>query len=193
VARRVQGPQRDLELAGIEGAAHLLLAEDEALAVDAGAAQMGVVGTEAQLPPGAAQLRFDQGGDGSKGLVVNRQRNRVVAGVRDELRRRVFDHAFFGFFGFPFFRRDFSAELDIFFVFDRAAVFFGFFSGFAFVFRFAFVFFFGDRGGEIAGEDGQAHRVRRGDGGEQREQQQDQQERKELAHRPFIGEAAALL
>lgn len=70
----------------------------------------------------------------------------------------------FGFFGFAFFFGNFGAELDVFFVFDRAARFFtfafSFFSAFAFVARFGFFVFFGGRGGEVAGEGGQAQRLR---------------------------------
>jgi hypothetical protein len=97
----------------------------------------------------------------------------------------------FGFFGFPFFCGDFGAELHVFFVFNRAAIFFGFglvaFLGFRF---FRFVFGGGDG---FAWEVGHAQRVRRGGRRDQREQQEDEQEGKELAHRPFIGAAAGLL
>jgi len=159
---------------------------------------VSVVGAEAQPARGPVQSHLDHGRGRGEGFVANRQCHGVVAGVRDEVRRGVFDHALFGFFGFPFFFRDFGAELDVFFVFDRAAVFFGFvfFGTFAFFARFGFFrffVFFGSRGSKIAGERGHAQRVRRGDGGEQREQQQDQQEGEELAHRPFIGRAAAVL
>jgi hypothetical protein len=148
-------------------------------------AQVGVIGAEAQLSLGAAELRFDNGGDGGGGFVVNRQLDRVVTRMGDELRGCVFDHAFFGF---PFFFGDFSAELYVFFVFDRAAVFFVFafrFVGF-FAFR-LFGFFFG-RGWGFAGQPGQGQRVRRGGRDQQREQQEDEQEG-ELAHLPFIGTA----
>lgn len=92
----------------------------------------------------------------------------------------------FGFFRFPFFFGDFGAELGVFFVFDRAAGFFGFFSVFTFLACFGFFVFFCGRGGEVARERGQAQRVRGGGAGQQREQQQDKQEG-ELAHRFFIG------
>ncbi len=98
-----------------------------------------------------------------------------------------------GFFGFAFFFGDFGAELDVFFVFDRAAGFFafafGFFSAFAFVARFGFFVFFFGGGGEGAGEGGQAQRLRRGRGSEQ----QGQQEGEEFAHLPFIGRTAGQL
>ena len=104
----------------------------------------------------------------------------------------------FGRFGFAFFFGDFGAELGVFFVFDRAAGFFGFdffpvFGFVAFFAGFGFFVFFRGRGGQVARQDRQAQRVRRGGGGDQREQQQDQQEGEELAHRPFIGTAAAPL
>jgi|GEM_PF-6928893 len=74
----------------------------------------------------------------------------------------------FGFFGFPFFGGDFGAELGVFFVFDRAAVFFvfGFHFEFALLAGFVFVAFFTRRGGEFGGHDGQAQRLRRGGGDE---------------------------
>jgi hypothetical protein len=101
----------------------------------------------------------------------------------------------FGCFGFAFFCGEFGAEPGVFFVFDRAAGFFGldFFFAFAFFACFGFFVFFGGRGGEGTWEGGQAQRLCRGGGGEQREQQQDQQEGKDLAHRPFIGRAAERL
>lgn len=97
----------------------------------------------------------------------------------------------FGCFEFAFFFGDFGAELDVFFVFDRAAGFFAF--GIDFFARFEFFVFFTGRGGEVARQRRQAQRLRRGGGGEQREQQHDQQEGEELAHRPFIGTAAERL
>jgi hypothetical protein len=146
---------------------------------------MGVVGPEAQLALGAAQPCLDQGRDRSEGFVADRQLDGAVAGVRDELRRSVFDHALFGFFGFPFFGGDFGALLHVFFAFDRAAVFvgFGFFDFFAFRF-FGFVF---GRGKGSPGEAWNAQRLRRSGAGQQREQQQSQEEGKEPAHRSFIG------
>lgn len=102
----------------------------------------------------------------------------------------------FGFRGFAFFFGDFGAELDVFFVFDRAAGFFafGFFPVFGFFGGFGFFAFFGGRSGEVAREGGQTECLRRGGGGQQREQQQDQQEgEKELGHRSFIGTATGLL
>src|SRR6476646_8876747 len=77
-----------------------------------------------------------------------------------------------GFFGFAFF------------VFDRAAFFFGFVFGFEFVFvaGFSFVAFFAGRRDHRAGVDRQGDRLGRGGAAARDQQQRGQEAEKELAH-----------
>ena len=95
----------------------------------------------------------------------------------------------FSFFGFAFFFRDFGAELNVFFVFDRAAFFFGFDLDFVPVFAFVFPAGFGfvvcGQRDDAVGIGRRRHRSRRG-GGEQRQEQEDREEEVELAHRPLL-------
>jgi hypothetical protein len=71
----------------------------------------------------------------------------------------------FGFSGFPFFCGDFGAELHVFLVFDRAALFFRF--GFVVFFDFRFFRFVFGRGEGVAVEAWDVQRVRRGGRGQQ--------------------------
>jgi hypothetical protein len=175
--------QRDRELAGRKRPLHLLLAEDEAVAEDAGAAEVGVLGAEVKAAVGAAQAGVDRDRGGRQSLVVDHQLDGPAAGEGGELRGRVFEDARFGFLGFPFFFGDFGAELHVFFVFDRAAVFFGF----VFIAVFGFVGFFISGFGRAADDAGRRQGGRWSGDGEQREEGEDQ-EKGQLAHRPFSSE-----
>jgi hypothetical protein len=179
VTGRVHRLQRDGEFARRQRSLHLLVAEDEVVAEDAGAAEVGVLGAEVEAAVGAAQAGVDRDRGGGERLVADHQLDGLAAGQGGELCGRVFEDAFFGFLGFAFFLGDFGAELDVFFVFDRAAFFFGF--GFLFIAVFGFVGFFCGFG-RAADDVGQRQRRRRSGEDKQREEGEDQAEGK-LAHR----------
>jgi len=120
VARGVDRLQLDVELAGGEDPLHPLLAEDEGVAEGAGAAEAGVVGTEVDAALVAAEAGVDRDRGRRVGFVADHEGDAAVAGVGGYLGGRVFEDALFGFGFFPFFGGDFGAELDVFFVFDRA-------------------------------------------------------------------------
>ena len=120
VTRGVDGLQLDFELAGGEDAFHPLLAEDEGVAEGAGAAEVGAVGAEVDAAFAPSQAGVDRDRRRRVGFVADDQGDAVVAGVGGDPGGRVFQHAFFSFGFFGFVGGDFGAELDVFFVFDRA-------------------------------------------------------------------------
>jgi len=166
---------------GGEGALHLLLAEAEAVAEDAGAAEAGAARPEVDAAPAAAQTGVDRHRGGIVGPVADGQLEAVGAGLGGQLRGRVFDRTLFAFAGFFF-----------------AEPFFVFFAGFFFEgplvgadFGFLGFVFFG--GGQDRGRgDGQAQRLRRNGDQAEGEQSGEQAER-ELPHRPTIGVSAVPL
>jgi hypothetical protein len=177
--------QRDRELARRQRPLHLLLAEDEVVAEDAAATEVGALGAEVEAAVGAAQPRVDRDRGRRERLVVDHQLDGLTPGQDGELGGRVFEDAHFGFLGFPVFCGDFGAELHVFFVFDRAAV----FTAFSFVFAvdFALVGFFISGFGWAADDIGQGQRRRRSGNGKQREESEDQ-EKGQPAHRPLSSE-----
>jgi len=150
-----------------------------------------VAGAEVDAAPAAAEAGVDRDRGRRVGAVADAEGDRAVAGVGGDLGGRGFDDALFGFGHFPFFfGGDFGAELDVFFVFDRAVVGVHFF-----VFvrtRFVAVFGFFVRRGQRRGRQGQAHCLRR-DGGSTENEQGQKQGDKQFSHRPTIGVSAILL
>jgi hypothetical protein len=161
VARRIQRLQLDFEFARAERPLHLLLAQHEGVAEDAGAAEVGVLGTEVEVAVGATQPGADRHRRRCEGRVADDERDGAVAGLRGDPGGRVFEDALFGFFCFDFFAGFFVAQFAGFSA-GRFA-FFGFVFEFA---RFGFLSFFAC----LCGED--FRQSQSGGGGGEDEQRQ---------------------